>query len=120
MASKIDILVAASNRGHARTMVAAVHEVLPNANVVRLKSGNEALQYLFAVGTFKRRSGGMPSLVLLQRDMPVVSGPCVLDVIRAHPKTRGIPVLMLNGTGSLHIYAAGRHESHKTSNCIRV
>ena len=93
---------------------------MPNANVVRLKNGNEALQYLFAVGTFKRRAGGMPSLVLLQRDMPVISGPCVLDVIRAHPKTSGIPVLMLNGAGNLHIYAGTRHDSRKTSNCIRV
>jgi len=33
--------------------------------------------------------------VLLDAEMPVVSGLCVLDVIRAHPTTNGIPVVML-------------------------
>jgi DNA-binding NarL/FixJ family response regulator len=53
------------------------------------------LRYLFAVGEFAQRSPRTPGLVLLEMDMPVTSGLSILDLIRAHPSTRGIRVIML-------------------------
>lgn len=44
----------------------------------------------------------MPGLVLLDMDMPVTSGLCVLDVIRAHPTTSGIKVVMLTNDSRPH------------------
>jgi len=77
------------------TMTALRQAATSNARLLRLKDGDQALRYLFAVGEFAQRSPGMPGLVLLDMDMPVTSGLSVLDLIRAHPATRGICVIML-------------------------
>ena len=77
------------------TLSALKHAATADARMLRLRDGNEALRYLFAVGEFARRSRAMPGLVLLDAEMPVVSGLCVLDVIRAHPATSSVPVVML-------------------------
>ena len=66
-----------------------------DARLLRLRDGEQALRYLFAVGEFAQRSPGAPGLVLLDMDMPVTSGMSILDVIRAHPATRNIRVIML-------------------------
>lgn len=77
------------------TLSALRHAATADAKLLRLRDGDEALRYLFAVGEFARRSPAMPGLLLLDADMPVVSGLCVLDVIRAHPATGGVRVVML-------------------------
>jgi two-component system response regulator len=77
------------------TMTALRQASTSNAKLLRLKDGDQALRYLFAVGEFAQRSPGMPGLLLLDMDMPVTSGLSILDLIRAHPSTRDIRVLML-------------------------
>jgi two-component system, response regulator len=77
------------------TMTALRQAATSNARLLRLKDGDQALRYLFAVGEFAQRSPGMPGLVLLDMDMPVTSGLTILDLIRAHPSTSGIRVIML-------------------------
>jgi len=77
------------------TLSALRHAATADARFLRLRDGNEALRYLFAVGEFARRSPAMPGLVLLDAEMPVVSGHCVLDVIRGHPATSGMRVVLL-------------------------
>src|SRR5687768_18372331 len=46
----------------------------------------------------------MPGLVLLDMDMPVVSGQCVLEIIRAHPATSAICVVMLSIDSHPHVF----------------
>src|SRR5262245_20986121 len=77
------------------TLSALRHAATTDAKLLRLRDGNEALRYLFAVGAFAQRSPSMPGLLLIDADMPVVSGLCVLDLIRAHPATSGVRVVML-------------------------
>ena len=97
MVRSIDVLVVDDRSADADvTLFALRHASTPDAKLLRLKDGDEALRYLFAVGEFAHRSSGMPGLVLLDVDMPVTSGLCVLDVIRAHPATSGIRVVMLS------------------------
>jgi CheY-like chemotaxis protein len=92
----IDVLLVEGRSIDAQVTLSALrHAATPDARMLRLKDGNEALRYLFAVGEFARRSAAMPGLVLLDAEMPVVSGLCVLDVIRAHPATNGVRVVML-------------------------
>ena len=93
----IDVLVVDDRSIDAEvTLFALRHASTHDAKFLRLRSGDEALRYLFAVGEFADRSAGMPGLVLLDIDMPVISGPCVLDIMRAHPATRDIRVVMLS------------------------
>src|SRR3546814_7700266 len=56
--------------------------------------GAQALDYLFARGEYAHRDpGDLPSIVLLDLNLPKVDGREVLQAIRANEKTRGLPVV---------------------------
>jgi len=58
--------------------------------------GAEALDYLFARGKYAHRDpDDLPSIVLLDLNLPKVDGREVLQAIRANEKTRGLPVVVL-------------------------
>lgn len=96
MVRNIDVLLVDDRSIDADVTLFALRQAsIHDAKLLRLRSGEEALRCLFAVGEFARRSPGMPGLVLLDAEMPVTSGLCVLDVIRAHPATNGVRVVML-------------------------
>lgn len=96
----IDVLLVDDRALDAEVTLFALRQAATlDARLLRLRNGDEALRYLFGVGEFARRSSGMPGLVLLDAEMPVASGNCVLDVIRAHPATSGIKVVMLTTDG---------------------
>jgi CheY-like chemotaxis protein len=96
MVRKIDVLVVDDRSIDAEvTLFALRHASTSDAKFLRVKDGDEALRFLFALGEFAHRSGGMPGLVLLDTDMPGMSGLCVLDIMRAHAATSGIRVIML-------------------------
>jgi CheY-like chemotaxis protein len=103
MGRKIDVLVVDDRSIDAEVTLFALRQAsTPDAKFLRLKSGDEALRYLFARGEFAHRSPRLPELVLLDIDMPVASGHCVLDLIRAHPATNGIRVVMLTTDSRPH------------------
>jgi two-component system response regulator len=96
MPRKIDVLVIDDRTVEAEVTLYALRQAsTSDARFLRLKDGAEALRYLFSLGEFAHRSAAMPSLILLDTQMPVTSGLCVLDIIRAHPATSGIRVIML-------------------------
>ncbi|GAB6195852.1 response regulator [Lysobacter xanthus] len=64
--------------------------------LVVVGDGAEALDYLFARGRFADRDAAdLPSLVLLDLNLPKVDGREVLQAIRANDATRGLPVVVL-------------------------
>ena len=70
------------------------------ANVAHLLrvvgDGAEALDYLFARGRHAGRDAtALPSLVLLDLNLPRVDGREVLQAIRGHEATRNLPVVVL-------------------------
>jgi two-component system response regulator len=67
------------------------------ANLLRVVSdGAEALDYLFARGRHADRDPeALPSLVLLDLNLPKVDGREVLQAIRANPATHTLPVVVL-------------------------
>lgn len=67
------------------------------ANLLRVVGdGAEALDYLFARGKHADRDpAGLPSLVLLDLNLPKVDGREVLQAIRANEATRTLPVVVL-------------------------
>ncbi len=95
MPRRIDVLVIDDRTIDAEVTLFALRQASTfDAKFLRLKGGAEALRYLFSLGEFAHRSTGMPALVLLDAQMPVTSGLCVLDIIRAHPATSGVRVIM--------------------------
>lgn len=96
MVRAIDVLLVEARAVDAEVTLSALRQAsTPDAKVLRLSEGNQALRYLFAVGEFAHRSPGLPGLILLDVDLPVTSGPCILDIIRGHPATSGARIAML-------------------------
>ena len=67
------------------------------ANLLRVANdGAEALDYLFARGKYADRDpANLPSLVLLDLNLPKVDGREVLQAIRSNEATRTLPVVVL-------------------------
>ena len=64
--------------------------------LVVVRDGAEALDYLFARGKHADRDpASLPSLVLLDLNLPKVDGREVLQAIRANEATRTLPVVVL-------------------------
>jgi len=70
--------------------------------------GAEALDWLFARGTHAGRDEtGLPQVVLLDLKLPKVSGLEVLRAIRADPRTRRLPVVLLTSSKEDHDVTTG-------------
>ncbi len=74
----------------------AFEENAIGAELVVVRDGPEALEYLFCSGRYAgRKDSPLPRLVLLDIKLPKVSGHEVLDSIRADERTRRLPVVMM-------------------------
>jgi two-component system response regulator len=61
--------------------------------------GQEALDYLFATGAHVGRNvADLPTLVLLDLKLPKIDGLTVLQHVRADPRTRRVPVVILTSS----------------------
>ena len=67
--------------------------------VVVVRDGVEALEYLFATGRYADRdSNALPQVVLLDLNLPRISGLEVLERVRAHAKAKLLPVVILTSS----------------------
>jgi two-component system response regulator len=66
--------------------------------IVALRDGDEALDYLFRRGQFADRTQGEPAVVLLDLNMPKVDGIEVLRQIKSDPQLKLIPVVVLTSS----------------------
>lgn len=76
------------------TLLALEKSNLAN-EVVTVRDGVEALDYLFRRGPYAERAVGNPAVVLLDLKLPKVDGIQVLEKVRAEPTLQSIPVVML-------------------------
>src|SRR5213594_2774593 len=70
---------------------------IANAIVVA-RDGVEALDYLFSTGAHSGRPPTLPQVVLLDLKLPRIDGLHVLERVRAHPRTRLLPVVILTSS----------------------
>lgn len=68
-------------------------------DIAVVRDGAEALDFLFATGTHEDRAGkGNPTVVLLDLKLPRIDGLEVLRRLRADPRTRMVPVVVLTSS----------------------
>ena len=66
--------------------------------VVALRDGAEALDYLYRRGEFADRAHGDPAVILLDLKMPKVDGIEVLRQIKGDPALRIIPIVVMTSS----------------------
>ena len=90
------ILLIEDNPDDAELTRIAFAEAGIDSQLVVVGDGAEALDYLFARGAHAGRDAAdLPSIVLLDLNLPKLDGREVLQALRANPATRGLPVVVL-------------------------
>jgi len=94
--SQKEILLVEDNPDDVELTRIAFAEAKVVNNLAVVGDGAEALDYLFARGQYAHRDpDDLPSIVLLDLNLPKVDGREVLQAIRANEKTRALPVVVL-------------------------
>jgi CheY-like chemotaxis protein len=76
--------------------------------IVVARDGVEALDYLFGTGTHADRAGApLPQMVLLDLKLPRIDGLQVLERVRANPRTKLLPVVILTSSTEERDLAVG-------------
>ena len=69
-------------------------------NLAMVSDGFEALEYLLGEGKYSDRyQTDMPALILLDLNLPRINGIETLKRIRANPKTKLLPVVIISSSG---------------------
>jgi CheY-like chemotaxis protein len=92
------ILLAEDDANDLELTLSALEEHHVANEVVAVRDGAEAIDYLEQRGRFAGRPAGNPVLVLLDLKMPKVDGLEVLRHIKKSPALRAIPVVMLTSS----------------------
>jgi CheY-like chemotaxis protein len=92
------ILLAEDNAKDVELTLAALETHHLANEVVVVRDGEQALQYLQKQGNYQTRPNGNPVAVLLDLKMPKVDGLEVLRQMKADPQLRAVPVVMLTSS----------------------
>ncbi len=111
MDSKTILLVEDNADDEALTFRALMKNNIGNQLIVA-RDGAEALEYLFATGQYSGRDMTLgPQVVLLDLNLPKISGLEVLRQLRANERTKHLPVVILTSSNEekdlLHGYENG-------------
>jgi CheY-like chemotaxis protein len=92
------ILLVEDNQKDIDLTLAALAENALADEVVVVRDGEQALDYLYKRGNFRLRAGENPAVVLLDLKLPKVSGLEVLKEIKTNETLKMIPVVMLTSS----------------------
>ena len=98
--NSVEILLVEDNVTDAELTIRELRKHNMANNLVHLKDGEEALDFLFATGQYAgiREVQYKPKVVLLDIQMPKVNGIEVLQKIKNDPRTRTVPVVILTSS----------------------
>ncbi|UPT67370.1 MAG: response regulator [Sphingobacteriales bacterium JAD_PAG50586_3] len=95
----IEILLVEDNMHDAEMTIRALKKQNIANNLIHLKDGAMALDFLFGTGEYSGRNTQIkPKVILLDLKMPKVNGLEVLEKIKANEDTKKIPVVVLTSS----------------------
>ncbi|MCI0540882.1 MAG: response regulator [Verrucomicrobiales bacterium] len=95
-ADAVEILLVEDNPQHVELTLRALRKYNLANHVLVAKDGAEALEFIFATGTYsQRRIENGPKVVLLDLKLPRVDGLEVLRRIKSDERTKAIPVVVV-------------------------
>jgi CheY-like chemotaxis protein len=92
------IVLAEDNANDVELTMTALRENRVVNEVVVVRDGAEALDYLYKRNGFANRPGNNPALLLLDLKMPKVDGIEVLRQVKSDPALKMIPVVVLTSS----------------------
>jgi len=96
---EIEILLVEDSLNDAELTMRALSKNNMASNIVHLKDGADAIDFLLGKGKFNgRNTNNRPKLILLDLKMPKVNGLEVLEKIRADKQTKKIPIVVLTSS----------------------
>jgi len=98
MKKELIILLVEDNEGDIVLTVEALKEAKINNNVVVVRDGEEALNYLYRQGPYAHAE--LPDIILLDINLPRVDGKEVLGKIKNDEHLKFIPVVILTTSDS--------------------
>jgi len=99
MTKEVEILLAEDNASDAEMTILALKKNNLANNLMHVKDGAEALDFIFAEGKYADRVvANKLKVILLDLKMPKVNGIEVLEKIRADKRTNAIPVVILTSS----------------------
>lgn len=98
--NSVEILLVEDNINDAELTIRELKKHNFANNLLHVKDGEEALEFIFGTGKFTGRHSihHPPKLVLMDIQMPKLNGIEVLEKIKADPRTKKIPVVMLTSS----------------------
>lgn len=99
-ANSVEILLVEDNITDAELAIRELKKHNMANNLVHLKNGEEALDFIFGTGKYTgiREMQYPPKVILLDIQMPKVNGIEVLQKLKTDPKTRAVPVVILTSS----------------------
>jgi two-component system response regulator len=96
----VEILLAEDNSSDAELTIRALKKHHMANNLVHVKDGEEALEFLFGTGRYASRKEALrfPKVLLLDIQMPKVNGIEVLQKVKSNPLTHAMPVVILTSS----------------------
>ena len=92
------ILLAEDNANDVELTLAALQSHHVANEIVVVRDGAEALDYLFRRGPYVDRDAEDPGLLLLDLKLPKIDGLEVLRHVKAEPRLRRLPVVLLTSS----------------------
>jgi two-component system response regulator len=98
--NSVEVLLVEDNIGDAELTIRELKKHNMANNLVHVKNGQEALDFVFATGIFAgtRDITFPPKIMLLDIQMPKLNGIEVLEKIKSDPRTRAMPVVILTSS----------------------
>ena len=100
MRAVVEILIVDASDQDAALTLDSLRCAVPDATVLRLTDGRQALHFICGTDGYMGRPGALPRLVLLELHMPGMDGIAVVKSLRAQPGMNELPVVFWSSSSN--------------------